>query len=140
MAYTPYGYPTYMPTQQQYQPRQDYMQPMAQQPVQPPQQNTQGFSCRPVTSREEAVAVLADYFTPGTIMPDLGHGCIYLKRFNPNTGASDFYEFVLNQTKPEEPKTAPDYGEILHAFGTKLDEVYQLVRGLRVEGGQIDVE
>lgn len=80
-----------------------------QQTPQMPQNLSQNaaFVCRPVTSREEAVAVQADYFGPGTLMPDLGHGIIYLKRFNPNTGASDFVEFRL--AVPEEPKPAPEY-------------------------------
>lgn len=83
--------------------------PYVQQPAQMPQNMSQNaaFACRPVTSREEAVAVQADYFGPGTLMPDLGHGIIYLKRFNPNTGASDFVEFRL--AVPEEPKPAPEY-------------------------------
>lgn len=145
MAYTPYGYSTYMPAQQPYQPRQEYAPQLSQQPIQPqqmPQQtNAQGFACRPVTSREEAVAVLADYFSPGTIMPDLGHGCIYLKRFNQNTGASDFYEFALVQQKTEEPKQAPDYSEILQGFGNKLDDLYQLVCKMRDSTeGSVNVE
>lgn len=72
-------------------------QQMAQQSV---------FACRPVTSREEAIAAQTDYFSSGLVMPDLAHGIIWLKRFNPNTGASDFYEFHLAQ--PEQPK-APEY-------------------------------
>ena len=54
-----------------------------------------GFVCRPVTSRLEAEAVQVDFLGPGTIMPDLAHGVIYLKRFNPGTGASDFSVFSM---------------------------------------------
>lgn len=101
-----YNYP-YMGN---YSPVNPYaQQPMTQpapQTVQTPPQNA-AFACRPVTSREEAIAVQADYFGPGTLMPDLGHGVIYLKRFNPNTGSSDFVEFRVAQ--PEEPKPAPEY-------------------------------
>lgn len=64
------------------------------------------FACRPVTSREEAVAVQADFFSLGTVMPDLAHGTIYLKRINQQTGGADFFEFVLRQPEAE-PK--PDY-------------------------------
>ena len=78
--YTPYGY-----------------QPGPAAPVQQPQPHVQaqpqGFACRAVTSREEAVAVQVDFLGPGTIMPDLGHGAIYLKKFNPSTGACDFFAF-----------------------------------------------
>lgn len=79
------GYPTYVPQQYQNpaQPRQ------AQQPA--------GFSCRPVTSREEAIAAQTDYFSAGLIMPELSKGMVYLKRFNPQTGTTDFYDFQLVQ-------------------------------------------
>ena len=94
-AYNPYFYqPTFMKTA----------------PIQPPtvptQQNTaiqNGFSCRPVTSKEEATAVQVDFFGPGTIMPDLAHGVIYLKRFNSQTGACDIFEFFSKQEKEAEP-------------------------------------
>lgn len=108
MAY-PYTYPNYggfntMPT---YNP-----QNFAPAPVQPPTQPQtvqggvtapSGFSCRPVTSRLEAEAVQVDFLGPGTIMPDLGHGVIYLKRFNPNTGASDFVVFAMEQMQEAAP-------------------------------------
>ena len=79
---------------QQYQ--QTYQPPM--QVYQPPRQGE--FLCRPVTCREEAVGAQVDYFSP-LVMPDLGHGVIYLKRFNPQTGSSDFVEFRASQ--PEAP-------------------------------------
>lgn len=87
--YTPYGgnYGQYggttpqIPTQQMQQVQQ----------VQQPQSGA--YTCRPVTCREEAVAAQTDFFSLGTLMPDLNHGVIYLKRFNPNTGGSDFAEF-----------------------------------------------
>ena len=64
------------------------------------------FLCRPVTSREEAVAVQADFFSLGTIMPDLAHGVVYLKRMNQQTGGADFFEFVYRQPEAE---AKPDY-------------------------------
>ena len=64
------------------------------------------FVCRPVTSREEALAVQADFFGLGTVMPDLSHGVIYLKRINQQTGSADFFEFVYRQ--PEQEKQ-PEY-------------------------------
>lgn len=76
-----------------------------QQPSQP------GYSCRPVTSREEAVAVPVDFLGPGTIMPDFGHGMIYFKRFNPNSGVSEFFDFAV-QAPPQAQQTssaAPAY-------------------------------
>lgn len=69
-----------------------------QQPVQT-QQN--GYICRPVTCREEAVAAQVDYFSAGLVMPDFARGVIYVKRFNSNTGASDFGEFKYSPPQPE---------------------------------------
>lgn len=83
-----------------YQPQQPFYggyprpQPI-QQPIQQPQQIAPGYVCKPVTSREEAIATSTDYFSLGVVMPDIGHGMIYLKRFNQQTGASDFFDFKL---------------------------------------------
>lgn len=71
---------------------------------------SQGFVCRPVASREEAVAAQTDFFGPGIIMPDLGHGMIYLKRFNQTTGASDLLEFAYI---PSQPAQAAQSGEFV---------------------------
>ena len=60
-----------------------------------------------VTGREEAVAAQVDFGGPGTLMPDLGHGVIYLKRFNPNTGACDLFDFAVRAPEPAAP--APQY-------------------------------
>lgn len=109
MAGYPYTFPNYggfnaMPS---YNP-QNFAPAPVQTPTQP--QTVQsgvtspsGFSCRPVTSRLEAEAVQVDFLGPGTIMPDLGHGVIYLKRFNPNTGASDFVVFAMEQLQEAAP-------------------------------------
>lgn len=76
----------------------------------------EAFICRPVTSREEAIASPSDFMRP-VLMPDIGHGTVYLKRFNPNTGASDILEFRLYQ-----PEQAPRYvtWEELEAFKEEL--------------------
>ena len=97
-----FGYPGY-----NYNPANTYIPQQMQQmptPMQQPQPMAQAFACHPVTSREEAVAAQTDYFSAGLVMPDLGHGTIYLKRFNPQTGASDFFEFrAVQEEKAEEP-------------------------------------
>lgn len=98
MAYQPYNPYLYQPTFQQPAPAVTQTPSVLQGNVVQP-----GFSCRPVTSREEATAVQVDFFGPGTIMPDLGHGIIYLKRFNSQTGACDIFEFAAQQTKEPEP-------------------------------------
>lgn len=85
-----------------YNPQQTYFpQQMPQQTMQ--QQMPQAFACHPVGSREEAIAAQTDYFSAGLIMPDLSHGMVYLKRFNQQTGASDFFEFRHVSEAKEEP-------------------------------------
>ena len=94
----------FQPTQQPYMPGA-----YSYQPAVPPQPS---FSCRPVTSREEAQAAQIDFFSPGSIMPDLGHGVIYLKRFNQNTGGSDLFTFVLQQEQPKALEPADEMKEL----------------------------
>ena len=98
----------YMGGQQYIQPPQQ-MQPQMQQVGQQRQQQQQSnYSCVPVTSREEAMAIRAELLSMGTIMPDLAHGCIYLKRLNQNTGTSEFFEFVYSTPPQEEPQKMPN--------------------------------
>lgn len=98
--YQPYGYYN---APQPFSPQSNVMTPPAATTAPVAQQS---FSCRPVTSREEAVAVQADFFSMGTLMPDLAHGVVYLKRINQQTGAADFFEFAYRQTEAEQK---PDY-------------------------------
>lgn len=93
-----------------------------------------GYSCRPVTSREEAVAAQVDFLGPGTIMPDFGHGMIYFKRFNPNSGGAEFFDFSVqpppssNQPDPAAPAYDPkdDIEMLRNDFNSlrgELDEI-----------------
>ena len=77
-----------------------YQQQTAPMQPQQPAQTTGGYVCRPVTCREEAVAAQVDYFSAGLVMLDLAHGVIYLKRFDPNTGASSFHDFKYAPPAP----------------------------------------
>ena len=103
-----FGYPgySYNPTGTYIPQQQNTMQQFPTQQMQQPQQMAQAFACHPVTSREEAVAAQTDYFSAGLVMPDLSHGMIYLKRFNQQTGASDFYEFKA--VRPEQKEETPE--------------------------------
>lgn len=96
MAYNTYNYQPYTSGYNTVSPYQQ-----AQQAIQPQQSaQTGGYVCRPVTCREEAVAAQVDYFSAGIVMPDLAHGAIYLKRFDPNTGASNFLDFKYSPPAP----------------------------------------
>lgn len=136
-----YGYPPYNPG---YNPgysfgyNQGYQTPVypsVPQPQQPTQQISQqpSFVCCPVTSREEAVAYRVEAFGPAVVMPDLGHGMIYLKRFNEKTALADFGEFRYVQPE-QEAEQAPsiDYTSVVSGFtnrlnsmGEKIDAIFE---------------
>lgn len=88
------NYPPYMAPQQQMYPT-NYMLP---------QQDA--LISRLVASREEAVAMPTDFNRP-IIMPDFSHGAIYVKRFNPNTGAGELLDF--RYSAPVEAAPAVEY-------------------------------
>lgn len=127
-------------------PRPEMMQGYPQMPQTQPgaaQSQIQGFSARPVTSREEAVAVQVDFMGPGTLMPDLKHGAVYLKRFNLDTGACDFMTFALQGPESETPAveyaTKNDLREmqdVIQGLAADLERLRQPVRG----GKRIDPE
>lgn len=101
MNYPPYSF-AYNP-QASFAPRPE---PQSYTPAYQPQtmaQNSNGFVCRPVTSRLEAEAVQVDFMGMGTVMPDLAHGAVYVKRFNQNTGSSDFLVFTLQPMQEMPP-------------------------------------
>lgn len=129
MAYNTYNYQPYTSGYNTVSPYQQ------QQPMQPQQQaQNSGYTCRPVTCREEAVAAQVDFFSAGLVMPDLAHGVIYVKRFNPNTGASDFGEF-----KYAVPAPAVESGSIDPAqFVTRkeFDEFARRMQAVR----EVDVD
>lgn len=92
------GYPTY---NSGFGPMQSFMMPqMAAQSPMPPQQSVpqgvQGLSpaSRPVSNKDEANAVPADFSGTLMVFPDVKNGRIYLKRWNYQTGAADFMEFA----------------------------------------------
>lgn len=115
--YNPYG--SYNPSMM-YQPQPIAYAPQTQQTAQ--QATQEAFICRPVTSREEAVASPADYTRP-VIMPDMGHGKIYIKKFDPQTGISDVFDFKLD--RPELQPSTPQYATIdeLNALREEIEKL-----------------
>ena len=112
------------------------MQPAAvPAPVSPPA--GANFVVQPVTRKEEALAVIADPMSAGVLMPDLDHGRIYVKRFNPNTGTSDFAEFSLSapQTAQESAESAVEYVR-MDEFKRVIEPLAKAVAALR--GGTHD--
>lgn len=104
------NYPMYGQPYHPYNPPQ--YQPQYQQPQQPA-----GLNGRMVTSKEEALGVPVDFMGGVTILPDLGHGRIYTKVFNPQSGSADFVEYVAAKPQME---AAPNDLEQLKA---RVDEL-----------------
>ena len=78
-----------------------------------------------MTSREEAVAAQIDFMGPGTVMPDLGHGVVYLKKFNSQTGSSDLLEF--RYAEPAQPRD--ELGELRNVVAQLQKDVEALKGG-----------
>ena len=124
--YQPYQFGAYAPTQPRYDAPGANMPTNTNAATGPVVGQSQGFIVRPVTSREEAVAAQVDFFGPGTLMPDLAHGTIYLKRFNQNTGSSDMFVFSVEQKdEPVQYATRDDLAQ--------LREEIEALKGKRVK-------
>lgn len=143
MAYTPYfpnygGYGQqgpYSPQNglfgQQAQPMQIHPQALPGPSAAP--QSAQGLSpaSRLVSSREEAVAVPADFGGSLMIFPDITHHRIYVKCWNMQTGAADFVEFA--PLEPVEAAPSVEYATAADMQELKeyLDELYDELRALK---------
>lgn len=95
----------YMPQNQGYMQSQQYQQPVPQQqaPVQMQPMSTTLFG-RPVTNIAEVQAAQITFDGNAFLFPDWGHGVIYVKRFDANTGESPILQYRLpNQESKEKP-------------------------------------
>ena len=77
---------------------------MGQQPIQ--NQTNQFLKCRPVSSKEEAMAFQIDLDGSLWVFPSVGNGKIYTKQVN-NDGTATFSTYSL--TKNENPFNASEY-------------------------------
>ena len=83
-----------LPNTQMQQAQPQRPQPMnGQQPVQQSAQDGGWLLGRPVSSREEFLAIPSDLYGRPTYCPDLRSGVIYCKRLNPDTCESYVQEF-----------------------------------------------
>lgn len=135
-----YNYPPYNPySQMQPYPNQMMMQPPPQmnqmQPIQmqnpaPVQQTAQGLSgaSRPVTNREEAMGVPADFSGALMVFPDLSNNRVYVKRWNMQTGSADFGEFapVIQSNTQQTVEQPPVAFASLQDFQSLQDTVSKL--------------
>lgn len=144
MAFNYSNYPAYNPGYNSVQPYGNQMmtqmpqQIPPQMPIQAPQaaqQIGQGISpaSRPVSNRDEANAVQADFSGAMMLFPDVTHNRIYLKRWNMNTGAAEFAEFapVVPENVVEEHNTP--------AFATteQVDELKGLLGDIKKDIEQL---
>lgn len=145
--YPPYQYQPYPPTvgpympPQPYQPRMDMQTPS---PVPAGQQNApqgqqgciMGLSpaSRPVTSREEAMGVAADFSGAPMIFPDVTHDMVYIKRWDLSTGGPAFQEYAPVRRVQAEAQTAPAaQPDVVWASLQDLQNLQDIVDGLRNE-------
>lgn len=124
--YGSYPMGLYQPIQNQYQPMNQPMnQPMQQQTTPATQSN---FYCRPVASREEALAVPVDFMGNPMFFPDLAHGVIYVKQFNTTNGTADLFEFHGQQKQTAVPSFAPldEFNATKETIGQLKETILQL--------------
>lgn len=90
MAYPYTAYSPYMPA---FNPQAPVYPPVQQNAPQGAQQGLSAAS-RAVSSKEEAISVAADFSGNVMVFPDVAHNRVYVKRWNYQTGAADFFEYV----------------------------------------------
>lgn len=104
--YNPYPYGTFNSASVRPDAQMGQMFPQTQNV--PPAQSVgqgQGISpmSRPVSSKEEAMAVGADFSGAPMIFPDMAHNVIFVKRWDYQSGSAVFTEYVPKEAKPETP-------------------------------------
>lgn len=112
------NYPNYMPGGYQ-TPQQTYYNPVYAPQYAPMQQQCM-ISGRMVTSREEAMGVPADFTSGITVCPDMGHGVVYIKVFDPKTGTAPVVEFHRADARD-------GAGDQMTQIQTQLNAIMQLL-------------
>ena len=99
--YNPYFAPQAAPQMRPVEMGQNYI-PQQNVPQGQPVGQGQGISpfSRPVSSKEEAMAVGADFSGAPMVFPDMANNAIYVKRWDFQTGSAVFQKFVPENTPP----------------------------------------
>lgn len=141
MQYAPY-YPTYFPSQRTDAPMGQMYAPQPNvTPVQSVGQ-TQGISSvsRPVSSKEEAMAVGADFSGAPMVFPDMAHNAVYVKRWDFNLGSAVFVEYVPKVDEAEPPPavyaTQGDFKELADRFTERLEDIEAELERLKKKGAR----
>ena len=108
---------------------QGYPQGNGQGPYQM-QQQTQPPQVRLVSSREEALAMPADFWGTPIYMHDVAHGRIYRKCWNAATGCADFDEFGMIPKVQEGAPQGGNYAtlEQVKELEGKLSEIESYIK------------
>jgi len=139
MAFNYGNYPAYGSGYGMAQPYQNQMmmqtpQQMPVQAFQTAQQMGQGISpaSRPVSNKDEANAVQADFSGAMMLFPDVTHNRIYLKRWNMATGAAEFAEFT-----PAVPEAIQEQTATAFATTAQVDELKGLLGEIKKDLEQL---
>lgn len=103
---------------------------------------TQGISpaSRPVSSKEEEMAVGADFSGAPMIFPDMAHDTIYVKRWDFQSGSAVFTEYVPKESVPEAPAavyaTQGDFKELAEKLADRLDDIEADLERLKKKGAK----
>lgn len=81
------------------------------------------YTVRPVTSKEEVLAAQIDFMGPGGLFPDMGHGVVYLKRFEPNLGQTKIYTFAISEENDDRNVTVKDLEELKKTIFEELKKI-----------------
>ena len=138
---------------QVYQPRPDMQQgaqPMQQSQAvsQQPQSPVVGLSpaSRPVTSREEAMGVAADFSGARMLFPDIAHNRVYVKWWDFGRGEPVFQEYapVVRQAPEKEHPAAPETVwasiEDLQDLKEAMDKLQEEVNRIKRPAGKAAVK
>lgn len=107
-----------------------------------PQGQTQGISpaSRPVSSKEEAMAVGADFSGAPMIFPDMAHNTIFVKRWDFQSGSAIFTEYVPKDAAPEVPAaiyaTQGDFKELAEKLTERLDDIEIEIERMKKKGAK----
>lgn len=120
---TPYMYPNYTP-------RYGAQPTMAPAPYFQPQQAMPRATITMVTSRAEVEAAQIPFDGTIPVFADFGHGVIYTKRLNINTGTADVEEYVLHQPQAQAQASAADFAPVgmVQELAARMDGYEQRLR------------
>jgi hypothetical protein len=103
---------------------------------------TQGisFASRPVSSKEEAMAVGADFSGAPMIFPDMANNTIYVKRWDIASGSAVFTEYVPKGAEAETPATnyatQEDFKALADKLTDRLDDIEADLERLKKKGAK----